>query len=49
MLIAEGEDEMKSMIERLEGCVDRKVLEVNVEKTKIMRFKKEGRRKKKVK
>jgi len=40
VLLAENEDEMRSMIERLEEYMDKKRLEVNVEKTKIMRFRK---------
>lgn len=43
VLIAEEEDEMRSMIERLEDCVERKKLELNVNKTKILRFRKGGR------
>lgn len=39
---------MRSMIERLEGYIDRKCLEINVEKTKIIGFRKGGKRKKKV-
>lgn len=46
VLIAEKEEEMKSMLERLEGYIDRKGLEINVEKTKIVRFnRRRGRRK----
>lgn len=46
VLIAEMEEEMKSMLERLEGYIDRKGLEINVEKTKIARFNRgRGRRK----
>jgi len=41
-LVTENEDEMRSMIERLEHYVDRKGLEVNTEKTKILRFRKRG-------
>jgi len=37
ILLAEKEEEMRSMIERLEGYLDRKKLEMNVGKTKIMR------------
>ncbi|XP_071572942.1 uncharacterized protein [Temnothorax nylanderi] len=44
VLIAEDEDQMRSMLERLEGYLGRKRLELNVEKTKIMRFKKGGGR-----
>ena len=35
---------MRSMIERLEGYLERKGLELNVGKSKIMRFRKEGGR-----
>lgn len=42
VMLAEGEDEMKSMIGRLEvdekRLVDLEIGEVNIEKTKIMRF-----------
>lgn len=44
VLIAENEDEMKSMLERLEGYIDRKGLKINVRMTKIRRF---GRRREK--
>jgi len=44
VLLAEQEDEMRSMIVRLEEYLDRKGLELNVEKTKIMRFRKGRRR-----
>jgi hypothetical protein len=44
VLLAEGEDEMRSVIERLERYMDRKGLEVNVGKTKIMRFRRGGGR-----
>jgi len=40
VLLAEEEDEMRSMIVRLEDYLERKGLELNVEKTKIMRFRK---------
>lgn len=39
---------MKAMLSRMERYVDRKRLEVNVEKTKVMRFRKGGGRRKKV-
>lgn len=39
-LMAEEEDEMRSMMGRLEGYLDGKRLEVNTEKTKVMRFRK---------
>lgn len=38
VLMAEREDEMRSMLERLEGYLDKKRLKLNLEKTKIMRF-----------
>lgn len=44
MLLAENEEEMRSMIERLEVYLDRKRLELNTEKTKIVRFRKGGGR-----
>jgi len=44
VLLAEEEEEMRSMIERLEGYMERKKLELNVNKTKIMRFRKGGGR-----
>lgn len=37
-MMAKGEDEMRSMVEKLEGYLDRKGLEVNTEKIKILRF-----------
>lgn len=42
VLLAENEGGMKSMVERLEWYLDRKGLEVNVEKTKMVRFRKGG-------
>lgn len=42
VLLAEDENEIKSMIGRLEKYVEKKKLEVNIDKTKIMRFRKEG-------
>lgn len=44
VLLAEEEDEMRSMMGRLEGYLGRKGLELNTRKTKIMRFRKEGGR-----
>jgi len=44
VLVAENEEEMRSMIVRLEHYIDRKGLEVNTEKTKILRFRKGGGR-----
>lgn len=46
VLLAEDEDGMKSMMVRLEGYLEKKRLELNTEKTKIVRFKKGGRREK---
>lgn len=40
MCLAENENEMRSMIERLEEYQRKKNLELNTEKTKIMRFRK---------
>lgn len=42
--MAEEEDEMRSMMGRLEGYLGRKGLELNTGKTKIMRFRKGGGR-----
>lgn len=42
VMMAEKEDEMRSLMRRLEGYLDGKRLEVNTEKTKVMRFKKGG-------
>lgn len=39
-----NKEEMRSMIERLEGYLEKKGLELNTEKTKIMRFRKGGGR-----
>lgn len=44
VLLAEEEDEMRSMMERLERYLDKKGLELNTDKTKIMRFRKGGGR-----
>jgi len=41
ILLAEKKDEMRSMIERLEGYLERKRLVLNVDKKKVMRFRKE--------
>lgn len=40
VMMAEREDEMRSVMERLERYLDEKGLEVNTKKTKIMRFRK---------
>ena len=47
VLVAEEEEEMRGMIERLEKYLKRKKLELNTEKTKIIRFRKKGGRWKK--
>jgi len=44
VLVAEDEGEMRSMIERLEAYLDGKGLELNREKTKVMRFRRGGGR-----
>jgi len=46
VLMAEGEDEMRSMMERLEKYLEKKKVELNPDKTncKIVRFRKEGGR-----
>lgn len=44
VLLAEDEGSMRSMLGRLEEYLDRKGLEVNTEKTKVMRFRKGGGR-----
>lgn len=44
VLLAEKEEEMRSMMERLEGYLERKKLELNAGKTKIVRFGKGGGR-----
>lgn len=40
VLLADKEEEMKSMLDILEEYLGRKKLELNVEKTKVMRFRK---------
>lgn len=42
VLLAENENEIRSMIERLEEYLRKKNLELNTEKTKILRFRKGG-------
>jgi len=42
VLLAEDKEGMRSMIARLEGYMEKKRLELNVNKTKIMRFRKGG-------
>lgn len=44
VLLAEKEEKISSMMERLEGYLERKKLELNTGKTKIMRFRKGGGR-----
>lgn len=44
VLLAEGEEEMRSMMVRLKDYLDKKGLELNAEKTKMMRFRKGGER-----
>lgn len=44
VLMAEYEGEMRSMLERLEEYLDRKGLVLNVQKMKVMRFRKGGGR-----
>lgn len=44
VVMAKNEEEMQSMIRRLEKYFERKKLEVNVGKTKVMRFRKGGGR-----
>ena len=48
VLLAGKEEEMESMIRRLERYLDGKNLEVNVDKTKVVRFRKGGGRDRKV-
>lgn len=48
VMMAEDECGMRSMMERLEEYLEKKGLELNITKTKIMRCKKEWRRMKKV-
>jgi len=47
VMLAKGEDEIRSMMERLERYLDRKKVELNAEKTKLMRFRRGGGREKK--
>ncbi|XP_067207866.1 golgin subfamily A member 6-like protein 22 [Linepithema humile] len=47
VLVAEEEEEVRGMMERLERYLERKKLELNTKKTKIMRFRKGGGRWKK--
>lgn len=45
VLVAEEEEKMRSMLERLEIYLENKGLVLNVKKTKVMRFRKGGGRK----
>lgn len=38
VILADKEEDMKSMIKKLENYLDKKGLELNVSKTKVMRF-----------
>lgn len=44
MVFAEEEDEMKSMLERLENNLDEKGLKLNINKAKMIRCRREGGR-----
>jgi len=44
VLMAEEEDEMRSMMEKLKRYIEKKRLELNMRKTKILRFRKKIRR-----
>lgn len=44
VMIVENEEEMRSIIERLEKYVEANKLELNIHKTKIMRFRNGGGR-----
>ncbi|KMQ87684.1 hypothetical protein RF55_12970 [Lasius niger] len=48
VVMAEEEQGMKALVSRMERYLDRKGLELNVEKTKMTRFRKGGERKKKI-
>jgi len=45
--MAEGENEMRSMMERLKKYLEKKKVELNPDKTKIVRFRKGGGRERK--
>lgn len=47
-VVAEDEDEMRRMLKNLEKYMDGKGLEINVEKTKVMRCRRREKRWKKV-
>lgn len=49
VISAEGEEEMKWILKRLEGYLERKGLVLNTEKAKIIRFRNGRRRIRKVK
>lgn len=42
VLMADNEDKMRSMIDRFQRYLQKKKLELNAEKSKIMRFRKRG-------
>lgn len=44
VLMAEEEDELRSMLEKLEGYLDKKGLVINIGKTKVMRCRRGGGR-----
>lgn len=48
VLLTEDEGSMRSLLERLENYLDRKGLQLNTEKTKVVRFRREGGRLRKV-
>lgn len=48
VLLAEDEEGMRSMIGRFEEYLNKKRLELNANKTKIMRFRKKGSRENKI-
>lgn len=48
MLLAEEEQDMRSILKRLERYLDRKGIELNSEKTKVMKFRKRGGKKRKI-
>lgn len=48
VLMAEEEQDMRAMLSRLERYLDKKGLELNAEKTKVMRFRKGGGKTKKI-
>lgn len=48
MLLAEEEQDMRSILKRLERYLDRKRIELNAEKTKVMKFRKGGGKKRKI-